>query len=651
MNMGSDKWTPDEPANREGTSGDDAGQSLGATAAFGQVKPASLPSGADDDLLNLLMGGEKKPAAPSVLPPAAVQAPVQPGPVVHQVDSGGTSHHDILSRMRSAETAAAATTPQPPAQSSGAFTQLFQSLGSSSKTGAEQSGAGGAAASFSTASSAPASVPAPAPSGGFTELFGKVSEAQSAPAMPPAASVEPVFPAAAPSAPPVAQPASQPGPQPGSFTQIFGSSGGSASASAAPSTPATTPAAPPVGGFTALFSTASTKEKEPSIPPAPESGTGAHRRSATGPFSNFGGAAANTTPAPPPPVASPAQQGGGFTQLFGKLPSEERALGSTPPVESSLPQPSLTQMFGALTGGSGSGGSGSSAPQQSTPPPDPSSFTQILAKVGSAGPSAPAPWEPRKEAGSSFTLQPEPGPNTANFGAAPASLASGPSSDPGMNVSVTRLLSRLDSPSSAPPISAPPPPAPSTGSAGSWTQTFETLASPSVPAPASPGGYVQAPASSSAATRAVSMQPGATPAPVAPPESSGPSEVTRIINASRLREDALRGGGAQAPQPAAASAPLPAAAPGMPAIPGVALPPAPQFSPQSLMHPGGAGAASGMNMPHMQAPAMNLKPPAAPAPAQAAPTGKLQQMIPLLLVVIIFLLVALLVTVIFLMKH
>jgi hypothetical protein len=170
----------------------------------------------------------------------------------------------------------------------------------------------------------------------------------------------------------------------------------------------------------------------------------------------------------------------------------------------------------------------------------------------------------------------------------------------------------------------------------------------------------------------MSMQPGTTtPAPVAPPESSGPSEVTRIINASKLREDALRGGGARASQPAAASAPPPAAGPGMPAIPGVVPPPAPQFSPQSLMHPGGlpvhgsaappamgagmghmggAGAAGGMNMPHMQASAMNLKPPAALVPAQAAP-NKLQQMIPLLLVVIIFLLVALLVTVIFLVKH
>ena len=57
-----------------------------------------------------------------------------------------------------------------------------------------------------------------------------------------------------------------------------------------------------------------------------------------------------------------------------------------------------------------------------------------------------------------------------------------------------------------------------------------------------------------------------------------------------------------------------------------------------------------MNMPHMQAPAMNLKPPAVPAPALAVP-NKLQQMVPLLLVVIIFLLVALLVTVIFLVKH
>jgi hypothetical protein len=159
------------------------------------------------------------------------------------------------------------------------------------------------------------------------------------------------------------------------------------------------------------------------------------------------------------------------------------------------------------------------------------------------------------------------------------------------------------------------------------------------------------------------------------PEPSGPSEVTRIINASKMRESALRSGGGVQDQPAAAPQPT-GGAPGMPAMPGGMkfTPPqmnAPQMNPQAMMHPGGMGgpgpAASGgmgtgmggggmqmphMQMPQMQMPQMNMQPPAAPAPAApAAAPSKLQQMIPLFLVVIIFLLIALIVTVVFVMKH
>ncbi|HEX8813381.1 MAG TPA: hypothetical protein VF742_15440, partial [Terracidiphilus sp.] len=133
---GKEKWNSGEPADRQGSEGSDAGQGFGATAAFGQVKPAA-PSGADDDLLSLLMGGEKKPAAPTpAVAPEQVQAPipsgsVPSGPVVHQVDSGSTGHFDVLSRMRAAEmpapTPVAPSTPAPVSPSGPASTSASAS--------------------------------------------------------------------------------------------------------------------------------------------------------------------------------------------------------------------------------------------------------------------------------------------------------------------------------------------------------------------------------------------------------------------------------------------------------------------------------------------------------------------------------------------
>jgi hypothetical protein len=54
---------------------------------------------------------------------------------------------------------------------------------------------------------------------------------------------------------------------------------------------------------------------------------------------------------------------------------------------------------------------------------------------------------------------------------------------------------------------------------------------------------------------------------------------------------------------------------------------------------------------HVQAQPMPIAPPVAPVTPAGQEGGKLQKYVPLMLVLIIFLLVALLVTVIFLMKH
>jgi hypothetical protein len=86
---------------------------------------------------------------------------------------------------------------------------------------------------------------------------------------------------------------------------------------------------------------------------------------------------------------------------------------------------------------------------------------------------------------------------------------------------------------------------------------------------------------------------------------------------------------------------------GMPQAGGFAQPQAPSasmnYTPPAMTVPA-------MTMP--QAPAMSVPAPPAPAPpVPQAPANKMQQMIPLLLILIAFLLVGLIVMVFFLMKH
>jgi len=131
---------------------------------------------------------------------------------------------------------------------------------------------------------------------------------------------------------------------------------------------------------------------------------------------------------------------------------------------------------------------------------------------------------------------------------------------------------------------------------------------------------------------------------VAPNLSAGPSDVTRILDASKLRE--MQRGGASVPAPInpvmpvqPLPAPVPAAPPNLQWQPPVAPTPAawqpPQYAPPAVPAP------------QVPAPA----PVAAPTPAAPPVMGKMQQYLPLLLIIIIFLLVVILVTVVFLLKH
>jgi hypothetical protein len=139
--------------------------------------------------------------------------------------------------------------------------------------------------------------------------------------------------------------------------------------------------------------------------------------------------------------------------------------------------------------------------------------------------------------------------------------------------------------------------------------------------------------------------------------AAGPSEYTRVLSASQSREQDLR---AAAPKAAAAPPSYPAAAPPAPAAP--AMPPMmpgfPYYGPSPQMPQVSYGQGQ---MPQAypvqpmmpQAPVLPPFPapsPASPAAVVNAPLGRMQQFVPLLLVLVVLLLVGLIVTMLFVLK-
>jgi hypothetical protein len=137
------------------------------------------------------------------------------------------------------------------------------------------------------------------------------------------------------------------------------------------------------------------------------------------------------------------------------------------------------------------------------------------------------------------------------------------------------------------------------------------------------------------------------------PQPGGSSDFTRIIQASSLREQALKRGeqSVEAAKPAGPPTPSPAQ-PQMPGFP----PAAPQFPHPGVLPP--------MNFHHgnmtpaaqsFKPPAPNLNPaqwmPPEPPPPATAPTSRAQPLLPLILIGVIFILVVVLVAVVFLLKR
>jgi hypothetical protein len=404
-----------------------------------------------------------------------------------------------------------------------------------------------------------------------------------------------------------------------------------------PEEPVRTPAAPSPGGFTELLRTTG-GDFETSAPPMQRPGPGAAPA--------FGGTAGAIP-------AAPENKPGAFTQLFSSFGGE-----------ASAPAPVASDRA----------------------PADPSrgnagSFTRMLSLEPQLAAAEPAFREERKPLPGSVDYGNTPGlgsPAAANrdpFAPAPV-VESKPadSGPPGGSMGITRLIQMLDEPTTpAAPRVEPVPASPSREPGpGAWTQTFAALSTPGAPA-AAPAASTPAwpsppqPMPAAPLGREAQFPGGSSEPPARPSGASGPSEFTRILDASRMRELAMKGGSgganlSQAP-PQAAAPPPPPAMPsyqvpppppmgGMGAVPhpGAYPPPPPQAPayPMSYGPPGG-----GMpQAPGMYAPAPPPMPAAPPPPAAKPPepgAGKMQMLVPILLIVIVVLLVVILL--IFLLKR
>ena len=433
------------------------------------------------------------------------------------------------------------------------------------------------------------------------------------------------------------------------------------------------------GGFTELLRTLGTESPAPAPkqPPPPPASSGF-----TSLLQTLG--TAGTSPAPvatPPPAAPPyaAPSPGGFTELLRTTPVSGGAANpslhlrkisrellpsySVPWAVLPLPRPRRFRL---------------AARPPNLPSASPGSFTQMLSLEQQSAPVQPVYREPPPPliGGLDYGL-PSAAPRAAETNRDPFASPPPPpapeATPPGSSVGITRLIQMLDEPSKQPlpqrsPVPTPPPRA---AEPGVWTQTFASLSMNSEPASPAPAAPLAAPA-----YPAFVPPPAVNPQPVAPP-ASGPSEFTRILDASRIRELSMQGGAAPQnlapPPPQNLAAPPQFTPPPMPSYPMPATPPPPSMQgfgamprpgafpppPQPPAYPMQFGAQPpSMPMPGaMPQPGMFAPPPVPPTPqlpsVKPVPpaTGKLQQLVPLLLVVIIVLLLVLIITVFFLMKH
>jgi len=342
--------------------------------------------------------------------------------------------------------------------------------------------------------------------------------------------------------------------------------------------------------------------------------------------------AAPAAPAPSAPASTPASAPGEFTQFLQKMPgagSGVAAENDVQPAAAPSAPGSFTQMFQTLSPGVDGASPAPLAPVASPPASSsgPGAFTQMFQTLSPDAGQTPEPQRASPLPPFGEPLKPVPPvPSQPPVMSAP----SAPSNQGGFTQLFNSLsgsgLPQQGPAASAPPVDAPfslpgaPAPQPLQGGAGEFTRLMRSL---SDPPPAMPG-------SASPPMGPPVAQPMSQPLP-----QSGPGEYTRIISGSAMRE--AGGGGAPFPPMAPQAAPQQAAG-------GFAMPPVPRTPPHlapPAMHPPAAG---GFGMPQPFAP------PALPA-AAPAPQGKLQQYLPLILVVNGALLLIVVIVLVFALRH
>jgi hypothetical protein len=579
----------------------------------------------DDDLLRSLLRGEAAPAA-GATPWKQVPAAAEPVP---------------------------SSTPAMPVsqQQPGEFTQIFQALASSPASAApldkskplsavpgQPARPGPDLANVFTPvtvgkpfASAPAAArpgapqPASAGAGEFTQLLRAIQtpEAPSSPEVSQGNAA--TAPASAPAASSVPIPeATKRAAEPSSFTQMFQSLAAQPAPTPTPMIPEAAPSAKPAdaGSFTQLFqSLPVNEEKRSAAPPARATGV----ESQPAPVRE----APPLTPQTPTPAAGP----GAFTQMFQSLaPARETVQPAPAPVVPQAASVSPTPAAGPGLSGSGSSSLSSSGP---------GAFTQVFSQLSS-----------ERGQGGGFEAQPDP------F----ASL----NQEPPRQQEPPRPGATPFTQSSVRPEAVNP-------AQGGFTQLFQSLnqepphatgPEPTLaPSPAPVAPPVQNPASGgfTQLLRTLSSEPAqAQPFPQAMPQqaasapmaSSGPGEFTRVISNSAFRDSM-----GTAPASGPLVLPPQQAAPGAAGagFPGVSLPPAPKFPqmPHAPTMPA-AHAAVPPQPPAFQPPVFAFPPPQQPAaapPAQPAPQSKLQQYLPLILILNVFVLLVIVLILFFVLRH
>jgi hypothetical protein len=420
-----------------------------------------------------------------------------------------------------------------------------------------------------------------------------------------------------------------------------------------PPDPSRTPSSEGAGGFTALLQGLSETRPKPGelqLHPKP------HYED---PLPALPGVPGLADPLTAPTPASGQATPGAFTQLFSALTPEAT---NSPVAVPAVTNPGAANVPMTFTEHS----------PMSRSSDEQTSFTRLLSTVGESS-YAPSPYsDERQSVLNDIPSRRNParedpwGSNELHAGITDWS-STAPRQQPESSTGsggLTQLLRTLDQESEAPKEYAPLTAQPEQPQVGTFTGLHRLLDGPAEEAPPAPypsnlpSLQPSATESHQSPLTGRSFAEPAPPSAAAPNPTAEPSEYTRIVNMSHLREMQRPGVTGGMPEPsqintAAVAQPLSSQSPGAltPALsnlqwPPQVLPAQPsgqplQYSPPPipLQH---SAIASTPSMPTPAPQSMTATPPA---------MGKMHQYLPLLLIIIIFLLGVILVTLIFLLKH